>query len=86
MAVRNHNTLPMYKVNSDLYYEQVVLYVFYIFICILDNTEYSWLQKKHNGGKKLSQLLLIFSQPNLCVPDNTKGFPYKFNTYQVKLG
>jgi len=42
MAVRNHNTLPMYKVNSDLYYEQ----------------------------------------PNLCVPDNTKGFPYKFNTYQ----
>ena len=23
MAVRNHNALPMYQVNSDLYYEQV---------------------------------------------------------------
>ena len=26
MAVRNHNALPMYKVNSDLYYEQVFFF------------------------------------------------------------
>ena len=33
-------------------------------------------------NKRLIQC--IFSQPNLCVPNSTKGFPYKFNTYEVK--